>query len=247
MAEAGTLPFELLATQATSRTAIRLQSKNTNYAVALTQRTFDRLLELTDSSLPAVSQQDRLIDRVWHARKPVVLWDVKIKVRAGDPPEKVQPIVRQLLETRFNRSTVVYTDGSKDSNGSTVGAAFFNNGIMGTYSLPKECSVFSTEAYALKMAAAIRKFNNELVILTDSASCLMALEAEKSRHAWIQEVERIAQSKPIRFCWVPGHAGVNGNSKADRLANEARRQPTIDVAIPAEDAVKAIKKAIRRQ
>ncbi|XP_062542164.1 uncharacterized protein LOC134210157 [Armigeres subalbatus] len=223
MAEAGTLPFELLATQATARTAIRLQSKNTSHATALTQRTSDRLLELTDSSLPAVGQQDRLSDRVWHARKPVVLWDVKRKVRAGDPPEKVQPIVRQLLETRFNRSTVVYTDGSKDSNGSTVGAAFFNNGITGTYSLPKECSVFSAEAYALKMAAAIRKFNNELVILTDSASCLMALETGKSRHPWIQEVERIAQSKPIRFCWIPGHAGVNGNSEAERLAYEARR------------------------
>lgn len=246
MAEAGTLPFELLATQSTARTAIRILAKNrNNNTLPLIQRASDRLEEATGTTLPAVGHLVRQTDRIWHARKPVIVWDVKKSVRAGDPPEKVRPIVQQLLESRFRGSTIVYTDGSKSED--AVGAAFFHNGISRTYSLPKECSVFSAEAYAIKMAVTVPNFRNGLVILTDSASCLQALEKGTSRHPWIQEVEDIVRSKSVKFCWIPGHAGVNGNSEADRLANEARRQPAIDIPIPGEDSFRAVKQAIRRR
>ncbi|XP_065082919.1 uncharacterized protein LOC135705237 [Ochlerotatus camptorhynchus] len=246
MAEAGTLPFELLAAQTTVHIAIRMITKNPNSStLPLITRASNRLQELTGSTLPAVGSLVRQSNRLWHARKPTIVWDVKRSIRAGDPPEKVRPVVRQLLETRFHSSTIVYTDGSKCED--TVGAAFFYEGLSRTYSLPNECSVFSAEAYAIKMAATIPNVQNELVILTDSASFLLALEAGTSRHPWVQEVERIVQSKIIRFCWIPGHAGIRGNSEADRLANEARRQPAIDVPIPSEDAIKAVKHAIRGQ
>lgn len=127
----------------------------------------------------------------------------------------------------------------------TVGAAFYTNGLVGTYSLPKECSIFSAEAYAIKMAVSIPNVGKEIAILTDSASCLQALEAGTSKHPWIQEIEHIARNKSIRFCWIPGHAGVNGNTEADRLANEARRQNPIDTPIPGEDILRAVKQAIR--
>lgn len=139
----------------------------------------------------------RQSDRVWHARKPPVIWDVKKSIRAGDPPERVRPVVQQLLSTRLQRSTIVYTDGSKLDD--AVGSAFSTTGLTGKYSLPKECSVFSAEAYAIKMAASIPNIRHEMVILTDSASCLLALEAGKSKHPWIQEIESIARTKTIQF------------------------------------------------
>jgi ribonuclease HI len=216
-----------------------------NCTLPLIPRSSELLEELTDMRLPIIGQSVRQNDRVWHARKPSIIWDVKKNVRAGDPPEKVRPIVQQLLQSRFRRSTIVYTDGSKCEQ--SVGAAFFNSGIARTFSLPKDCSIFSAEAYAIKMAINIPNMSNELVVLTDSASCLLALEAGKSRHCWIQEIEKLAQSKPLRFCWIPGHAGINGNSEADRLANEARMQPAIEVPIPWEDALRTVKQAIRRR
>lgn len=246
MAEAGALPFEFLATQSTARTAIRILAKNRNNStLPLIQRTSDRLEEITGSALPAVDQLVRQSDRLWHTRKPSVVWDVKNTVRAGDPPEKVRPVVQQLLSTRFQNSTIVYTDGSKLND--MVGSAFYLNGLVGMYSLPNQCSVFSAEAYALKMAVSIPNLSTELVVLTDSASCLLALEGGKSKHPWIQQVEHIAKNKPIRFCWIPGHAGISGNVEADRLAGEARGQPANNIAIPGEDALRAMKQGIRQR
>ncbi|XP_065091986.1 uncharacterized protein LOC135712849 [Ochlerotatus camptorhynchus] len=246
MAEAGTLPFELLAAQSIVRIAIRILAKNrNNTSLTLIRRASDRLNELTNSALPAVGQLVRQTDRPWHTRKPSILWDVKKCIRADDPPEKVRPVVQQLLSTRFHRSTVVYTDGSKHNH--TVGAAFHNNGLAGKYSLPKECSVFSAEAYAIKMAVSIPNISNELVILTDSASCLQALEAGTSKHPWIQEAEQISRNKSVRFCWIPGHAGIHGNNEADRLANMARTQPPIDVPIPGDDALRMVMQNIRQR
>jgi ribonuclease HI len=246
MAEAGTLPFELLAVQSIARIAIRMIARNRlNSNLPLVRRASDRLEEVTGTALPAVSQLVRQSDRAWHAPKPSILWDVKKKVRAGDPPEKVRPIVTQLVATRFQQSTIVYTDGSKCNN--TVGAGLFNNGLMQSHGLPQQCSVFSAEAYAIKRAVSIPNISNELVILTDSASCLLALEAGTSKHPWIQEVESAVRNKPVKFCWIPGHAGINGNSEADRLVNEARRQHALEIPIPAEDALKAMKETVRRR
>ena len=38
------------------------------------------------------------------------------------------------------------------------------------------------------------------------------------------------------------HAGVIGNIEADRLANEARQQPPINIQLPAEDALRVVKR-----
>jgi exonuclease III len=246
MAEAGTLPFDLLTAQSLAKLAIRILGKNeTNRNLPLIQRVSRTLEELIDTGIPNISLLVRQNERVWNASKPSIVWDMKKNVRAGDPPGKVRPIVQQLLETRFHRSTIVFTDGSKCED--AVGAACFNLGIANSCSLPSTCSIFSAEAFAIKMAVEIPNINNEMVILTDSASCLLALETGTSRHPWIQDIEKIAQNKPIHFCWIPGHAGINGNTEADRLAKEARRQTTIDVAIPPEDALRKIKQDLRHR
>jgi ribonuclease HI len=227
MAEAGALPFNLLATEYTARSAIQLLRRNrTNSTLPLIRRAMDCLPELTDSQPPTITQVSTQTDRSWHLPKPSIVWEVKKRVRAGDPPEKVRPVVQQLLASRFHQSVVVYTDGSKDED--SVGAAYYTTHLSGMFSLPKQFSIFSAEAYAIKMAVSIPNLNKEIAVFTDSASCLLAIESGTSKHPLIQDIENIARNKLVRFVWIPGHSGIKGNLEADRLANEARKQPVID-------------------
>lgn len=172
------------------------------------------------------------------------MWTVKQQVKAGDPPEMVRPIVHELLSGRFNRYTVVYTDGSK-SNG-TVGAGVFGENISRSVGLPPQCSVFSAEAFAIKLALNLVENSKELLILSDSASCLAAIESGKSQHPWIQGIEDALHNRVVYLCWIPGHAGVAGNEEADRLADEGRHRTPMNVALPGKDTKKAMKQAIRQ-
>ena len=36
----------------------------------------------------------------------------------------------------------------------------------------------------------------------------------------------------VNFCWVPAHVGVEGNEKADVVANSAVRREGIDIQVP---------------
>lgn len=172
-----------------------------------------------------------------------MIWDVKHRTRAGDTSDIVRPIVLELLSRRFSTTTILYTDGSKSD--STVGSGIYGNGMARAIGLPEQCSVFSAEAYALKIAVNTPNIANEIVLLSDSASCLTALESGHSKYPWIQQIEQIVRFKNIQFCWIPGHAGVRGNEFADQLANEGRNRPPENIAIPASDAFIFVKNQIR--
>lgn len=86
--------------------------------------------------------------------------------------------------------------------------------------------------------------NEPTIILTDSASCLDAIQKGKSTNPWIQAIESDSFEKNIVFSWVPGHAGIHGNEEADKLANEGRSKPPIRITLPAQDALRYTKNLI---
>ncbi|XP_055522868.1 uncharacterized protein LOC129717049 [Wyeomyia smithii] len=247
MAEAGALPFDLLAIQSMARVAIRMLVKNHgNTDLPIVHRTSEMLVEPTGLPLPAISLRTRLTDRSWYNHKPDVRWEIKSIVKAGDPPEIVCPIVQEFLHNYGNHHRIVYTDGSKSNEG--VGAGIYNENQMLSIGLPQQCSVFSAEAFAIKSAITSNANCNQLLILLDSASYLLAIETGKSQHPWIQDIENLMRNRRIQLCWIPGHAGIHGNEEADRLAGEAgRSNARLNIAIPGEDAVKSIKAENRHQ
>ncbi|XP_058816932.1 uncharacterized protein LOC131680230 [Topomyia yanbarensis] len=89
--------------------------------------------------------------------------------------------------------------------------------------------------------------SSDLLIMSDSASCLSAIEAGTSQHPWIQQIENMLRNRPINLCWIPGHTGIRGNEEVDRLAGEARGVPPLDISIPGADTVSQIKTTIRNR
>ncbi|XP_055526915.1 uncharacterized protein LOC129719545 [Wyeomyia smithii] len=245
MAEAGVLPFDLLVLQLLARLTIRLQEKSCDASnLPVVRRTRDLFTRKTNSTIPNTCRRPRSTDREWNAPKPLIIWDVKQQIRAGDPPDKVRPVVHEVIERRLHGYTLLYTDGSKGDE--TVGSGLFGIGISKSEALPQHCSVFSAEAHAINMALKFRH-STPIAILTDSASCLSALESGKSSHPWIQNIEKAIRNRNVQFCWIPGHTGIQGNIMADHLAKQARNNNPQEAPIPAMDAVREIKHTIRQQ
>ena len=131
----------------------------------------------------------------------------------------------------------VYTDGSK-SNDYVSASAVFPFDIL-KVNLAVSTSIFTAEAVALKLAVQYiqRHPSQRTVIYSDSLSCLRALENKSLNHPVIREIIQILTylkevGSIIEFCWIPGHIGIKGNEKADKIAKEVMDLPIYDTKFP---------------
>lgn len=164
--------------------------------------------------------------------------------QAGENSNKTRAFFNELIDRRYQNYQCIYTDGSvADEN---VGIGIYSQDSELSLQLPPELSIFSAEAAALlRASSSITPNSNNTIIFTDSASVLSALESGKSDHALVQKLELSSLSKPITYCWIPGHCGISGNEKADSLANIGRAAPVTDIEIPSSDASRSIKTKLR--
>ena len=94
--------------------------------------------------------------------------------------------------------------------------------------LPNHASIFSAEAKAILLALDIvnQSSDNNILILSDSLSCIKSIENRNLKNPLILEiVERLHQLQnlghSITFVWVPSHIGIAGNTAADATAKAA--------------------------
>ena len=144
---------------------------------------------------------------------------------------------------RTGRGVVWYTDGSKREDG--VGAAAWLSGrsIELVFSMELCTSIFLAEVRAISECVnymlSENMSNQVITICTDSRAALGALNGVKIKS---REVRRclanlvtLSESNRVTLCWVPGHRGVTGNEKADRLANRGAsriRSTHLEVCVP---------------
>ena len=146
----------------------------------------------------------------------------------------------RIKELLYSDHCCIYTDGSKSEKG-TGSSAFFDLTCK-SLSLPQAASVYSAELSAIKLALIeISKDNrSKFLILSDSMSSLIALQAHDVRHPLVSDIknavhELTSRGKSISFMWIPGHVGILGNEIADRLARSASRKKETDIQIPYSD------------
>lgn len=152
-----------------------------------------------------------------------------------------------------------FTDGSKTEGGTGAGMYNPETGTGTWISLGKLSSIFQAETFAALTGArellpeGIR--GREVLICTDSESAMKALISPVVTSKLIEEckgyLNQMGQRNRIHLVWVPGHAGVDGNEKADELAKagsagtETRPEPCIP--IPQSLCAKAVKDWVRAE
>ncbi|KAG1696944.1 hypothetical protein GQR58_006143 [Nymphon striatum] len=123
----------------------------------------------------------------------------------------------------------IYTDGSRQND--EVAAAAISSLRSLSSRLPDKSSIFSAESKALLLALDIVENSTygRYIILSDSLSCLMALDNMKYIHPTICEIllklHILSSSNHVIFCWLPSHVGISGNEKADLAAKSALSLP----------------------
>ena len=155
------------------------------------------------------------------------------------PPDFYLSAFKELLSD-FPDHQKIYTDGSKQ--GSTVAAAAVTKGQVLVKRLPNHAFNFSAEARAILLSIDIIKQspNRQFLILSDSLSCLQAIENRNLHNPLVVEIlesihELLATGRHITFIWVPSHIGIAGNEAADATAKAALCLPVSNTKIPFTD------------
>ena len=191
-------------------------------------------------------------------REPTNLREsIRIFTEREDPPDTTAPQMTE-DETQVNEELIVYTDGSCINNGSEEAKA--GSGIWYGPNDPRNTAIRVPgkkqsnqigELLAILHAIKNTPGNQTLRICSDSKFAIEGLT--KYMKEWeAKDWMRVAHG-PLFKCtaawlkartartvleWVKGHAGIEGNEGADRLAAEGARKDTeqdeIDLRIPAD-------------
>ena len=186
----------------------------------------------------------RLVREPTHLRAPhrhaLLSVDVELCFLQLDDKSDVRARVEEYLKVAREGKVIVYTDGSRDPVRKRAGFGVYIEGVEVEHSvrITDESSVFTTELMALLWALrwVERERPREVIICSDSAAALQAIKTGKSKArpdlvTDILEVLYRIVDTGVTLCWVPGHAGVEGNEKVDSLAKESLDRE-IEIQLP---------------
>jgi len=127
----------------------------------------------------------------------------------------------------MNNTIIVYTDGACTQNG-RVGAKAGAGVYFGKDDLRNMCSLVPglqtnnrAEAYAVICALRQTDPHIPLEIRTDSIltiRCIQKIYSPKKNLDLFDEIDRLLKERHVKFTWVKGHNGDEGNEGADALA-----------------------------
>ncbi len=135
------------------------------------------------------------------------------------------------LKEKYSNFQEIYTDGSKHEE--KTGAAVYcprDPDKSCQIRLKDNTSVFNAELEGFLMALKTinPKTKQNHVIFSDSLSALQSIRHPVGVNRRIQKIfQELEKLKNCRLCfvWIPGHAGIKGNERVDRLAKSALQEP----------------------
>ena len=155
---------------------------------------------------------------------------------------EIQQIFAEYIN-KYPNHQIFFTDGSRTDT--ATGAGAWGPDYTFAMRLSPYHSIYTAELLAIHSALdfIIDKEIPNSIICTDSQSAVTALSAlHNSSHPIIYEIRRLFNSalhKPsVTIIWIPGHSGIQGNTRADELARHSLTippPPDAEFCIPVDD------------
>jgi len=124
--------------------------------------------------------------------------------------------------------------------GHRVSAAMRHKHGPSAIRLPGATSIFNAELRAILLALDVVRRSKEkpFLLLPDSYSSLIALGGshvdQDTIYKYLKTYSTLTNSGiTVILCWIPGHVGIPGNERADRVAKAALSLPTSPVKVSA--------------
>ena len=209
----------------------------------------DGILAANTVTYPSIAQllgKLVLLYEVWKPGKTFTreLYDLQSTYIAGHDLDRAQNIANALKALRQipSNSTVAFVDGSslKNPGWAGAGAWIVNHSTLLSEDISQPLGLASNnvaEMYALILVADVLQekkiLKNDLVICTDSTLVFNVLtrgwqlRGHHKLHRLVhKKIHDLRRNWKIKFLWVPAHAGIQGNKRADKLAMAAAKKRT---------------------
>jgi len=138
--------------------------------------------------------------------------------------------------------------------GHRVSAALCHKRGTSAIRLPGATSIFNAELSAILLALDVVRRSKEkhFLLLSDSYSSLIALRGshvdQDTVYKYLKTYSTLTNSGiSVILCWIPGHVGIPGNERADRVAKAALSLPTSPVKVSAMDFLPCAKLLMRKE
>ncbi|XP_054287676.1 uncharacterized protein LOC129003409 [Macrosteles quadrilineatus] len=140
----------------------------------------------------------------------------------------------QKVRDKTGKSAMVfYTDGSRREGRSGLGV--YGIGTYLSKALGETPTVFQAEVMAIEHCARLQLDKGlkrrGVLILSDSQAALKAIDACVVESKVVQScrntLKALSEHNRIQLAWIPGHAGHEGNERADVLAGEGAKSELI--------------------
>jgi len=187
----------------------------------------------------------------WLLRHPKIDLSLHSSDKAVTPPEVFKVRFYEFCD-RFKNFYHIYTDGSK--MGHRVSAALCHKRGTSAIRLPGATSIFNAKLHAILLALDVVRRSKEkhFLLLSDSYSSLIALGwshvDQDTIYKYLKTYSTLTNTgKTVILCWIPGHVGIPGNERADRVAKAALSLPISPFKVSAMDFLPRAKLLMRKE